>query len=253
MDTFMGIALQVIVASVLALTGLFLMRRSVRITTLESHHEVGGIIYCTVGTIYAVLIAFVVVVVYDQYRESNLRVGQEAAMLVRVKRNCEAFPDSIHRRTERLMVSYSRSMIDDEFPAMAQGRLSPRTEQIYDSLWALYYHYRPADDDERLWYAEVIDKLNELGEARRMRIQSLDFGVPAAMWAILYCGAVLTIGYCYLFGTKRALPHAVMVVILTLSILLVLILIEALDHPYWGLIRVSDASFREIVGILQCP
>ena len=58
------LAIGFVVVSVGAgLGGLFVVRRSVALATLESHNDVAGFIIAVVGVLYAVILGFVVVIV----------------------------------------------------------------------------------------------------------------------------------------------------------------------------------------------
>ena len=56
-------------------------------------------------------------------------------------------------------------------------------------------------------------------------------------------GAVITIGFSFLFGTENIWAQSFMVASLAGVITLVLLLIVALDHPYAGIIIVTPEAF----------
>lgn len=55
----------VAVGVVVSLIGLFLIRRIVGIATLEQHNEVAGFIIAVIGALYSVLLAFVMITVWN--------------------------------------------------------------------------------------------------------------------------------------------------------------------------------------------
>jgi hypothetical protein len=65
----------------LAIGGMLLVRRSVTLSTLESHNQVAGYIYSVVGVVYAVLLAFIVIIVWQKHTEVQVQVEQEANQL----------------------------------------------------------------------------------------------------------------------------------------------------------------------------
>src|SRR4051794_3470053 len=76
----LGLAI-VAVAVALSLGGLAVVRRSVKLSTLESHHEVAGFILAVVGVIYAVLLAFVAVSTWEQFEGARGSTDREAALV----------------------------------------------------------------------------------------------------------------------------------------------------------------------------
>jgi hypothetical protein len=79
-------------------------------------------------------------------------------------------------------------------------------------------------------------------------------GINGVIWWVLLIGAVVTIGFTYLFGFQRTIMQAVMVGSLSFLIGLVIFLTIALDYPYRGGITVQPAAFRaaldnfEVIG-----
>ena len=64
------------VSVLVAHVGLRLVRHAVPLPVHETQHEVGGFIIGVMGAIYAVLLAFVVVAVWDEFSDAKAR-GRE--------------------------------------------------------------------------------------------------------------------------------------------------------------------------------
>jgi hypothetical protein len=62
----------------LALAGLELVQRLVPASSRQPHNDVGGFIYAALGVIYAVLLALVVISVWEEYQAASETVEQEA-------------------------------------------------------------------------------------------------------------------------------------------------------------------------------
>jgi hypothetical protein len=62
----------------LALAGLELVQRLVPADSRRQHNDVAGFIYAALGVIYAVLLALVVIAVWEEYGAAGVTVEQEA-------------------------------------------------------------------------------------------------------------------------------------------------------------------------------
>jgi len=60
----------------LSLGGLLLVERLVPAQTRQKHNDVAGFIYAALGVIYAVLIALVVIAVWESFQAANETVEQ---------------------------------------------------------------------------------------------------------------------------------------------------------------------------------
>ena len=82
----------------LAHLGLRLVRRKVPLPVLETQHEVAGFIIGVLGAIYAVLLAFVVVVVWNQFEDAKSTVEKEANQLHDLSRIAQGFSNPVRQR-----------------------------------------------------------------------------------------------------------------------------------------------------------
>src|SRR3712207_8130387 len=71
-------------ASVVAVAGLALVQRLVPATIREEHNDVAGFIYAALGVIYAVLLALVVIAVWEEFGRARVTVESEANALAEV-------------------------------------------------------------------------------------------------------------------------------------------------------------------------
>ena len=62
----------------LSIAGTLLVRRFVGVEVLERHNEVAGFIYAVLGVVYAVLLGFAAITVWERYDRAQASVAQEA-------------------------------------------------------------------------------------------------------------------------------------------------------------------------------
>ena len=105
----------------------------------------------------------------------------------------------------------------------------------------------PRTEAEQELYAEGLDQIQRLGDARRMRLVQAEEGMPGVLWVILVLGAVVTVGFTYLFGLRNSWAHRLMVMSLTAVIVLVLFTIGVMDDPFTGGARIEPTAFDLIL------
>lgn len=238
-------------AVALSVGGMLLVRRSVAVEVLQSHREVAGFIYAVVGVIYAVLLALMVVAVWERYSEAETNVEREANELGDLFRNAQAFPPEVRERLREPIREYAQVVIEEEWPMMAERGVSPRAWDAFNRLWLAYLEVEPRTVSESSWYSESLDRLNGLGDYRRVRLLSSRSGLPESMWVVLLLGAAITIAFSYLFDTDRVVSHALMVGALSGTIALILFLIAALEYPFSGAARVAPEAFEQLLIIFE--
>jgi len=134
-------------------------------------------------------------------------------------------------------------MEQGETPSMVQGEGTTEGWVIIDDIRASLQEVEPRTPAEEQLYAEGLDQVQRLGDARRMRLVAAEEGIPAVLWAVLIFGGVAAIGFTYLFGLQNTWAHRLMVLTLAAVIGLVLFTIGALEHPFSGGARIGTEAF----------
>src|ERR1051326_2717365 len=114
--------LAVLISSAISVGVMLIVQRFVNREDLREGHDVAGFIYAVVGVIYAVVLAFVVIVVWEQFNDAEHYAQQEASHIGDIRRLAEAFPDSIRNRIEGTTERYLHSVVEREWPKMAHGQ-----------------------------------------------------------------------------------------------------------------------------------
>src|SRR5438445_98023 len=84
-------------------------------------------------------------------------------------------------------------------------------------------------------HGDSLGAMAQLGNARRERVnEAAQSAVPRLMWAALILGALITIGFAFLFNLGSREVHAVLVFLLTLIIGCLLLLVHELNYPFSG-------------------
>jgi hypothetical protein len=239
--------LVVCAVSLAALGGLALVQRLVPTEVRQKHNDVAGFIYAVLGVVYAVLLALVVIAVWEEFDAAKDTAEQEANALAEIFWLAHGLPEPERHHVQELARSYAEEVIDEEWPLMEQGQASPRGWILIDDIRATLQGYEPHTVAEQELYSEGLDQVQRLADARRMRLVAAQEGVPAVLWVVLVFGGVAAIGFTYLFGMDNTWAHRLMVVSLAGVIALVLFTIGAMENPFSGGARVGPEAFELIL------
>jgi predicted membrane chloride channel (bestrophin family) len=92
---------------ILSVAGSLLVRRFIPVEALERHNEVAGFIYAVIGVVYAVLLGFAAITVWERYDKAQAGVEQEANDLADLYRDAETFPDDVRAVLEAQIRTYA--------------------------------------------------------------------------------------------------------------------------------------------------
>jgi hypothetical protein len=182
-------------------------------------------------------------------------VASEANYVGDVFRNTLGLPDDLAKQLRGHLHGYIDSVIADEWPAQQAGHLE---ETVWQTGWKILadFHFdiarfRPANAGEAVLQAQLLRSLNSLYDARRSRLLAAGEHVTPVVWWIIVLGALLTVSFTFLFGTRNLKMHLVITAMVAASLAVVIVLIVALDYPFRGALSVSNEAFRAVNDNMQ--
>jgi len=244
--TFLHLTPVVAGVSLLSVLGLLGVRSLISPAELAASSDAVGNYLQTVGGIYAVLLAFIVYVVWGQFNDARSYVDREATALVDLHRIASGLPATTRVEIQRELRGYVDAVIADEWHAMATGdegtmeRIGERLEHV----WVAIHSCEPCSECQHSIYSEVLSQFNDLSDVRTSRLSSSRARIPIAMKILLYAGAFIMIGSMWLLSFDKLWLHATVTAALAGAVSHILFLIQDLDDAFAGDWQVSKAPFE---------
>ena len=110
--------------TVLAMLGPILVRRYVTLDKLRTNNEVAGFKFAAVGVLYAVLLAFAIIVVWEKFSDAESDVAKEAGAAATIYRLSEGIGGEAGIALRAALTNYLEVTISDDWPAMERGSAS---------------------------------------------------------------------------------------------------------------------------------
>src|SRR5262245_61123132 len=237
--------------SLLALLGPVLIRRKISLERLAANNEVAGFKYATVAVSYVVLLAFVVIIAWESYKDAEEFTHREAAALVTIYRLAGGLPEATRRTVREHVLAYTQSVIDEEWPALAEGKASTQEATAYNRMFEAVLAVEPATEAHKAIYQSILDSLVRINEHRSELIISAEVSLPLVLWYTLIVGGLVTVGFTYFFGSPNVWVQAVQVGVLAAMIALTLLLIAKMDYPFTGDVRIPPDAFVAAAGSMR--
>jgi uncharacterized membrane protein SirB2 len=240
---FYGV-LVVSLAVLLAVGGLALVQYLVPWQLRRQHNDVAGFIYAVLGVVYAVLLGFVTVVVWEDFELAKTTTESEANELVELFWLGQEVPEPEGERLQELSRSYAGVVLNEEWSLMERGQASPRAWALTEEMRLTIYAFQPDTDAEQVLYDQGLVLVHDLVDQRRLRLLEAGEGIPHVLWGVLLVGGIIVVGFTYLFGLENTRSHTMMIASLAAVIALVVFTIYALDRPFAGITRVHPNAFE---------
>jgi hypothetical protein len=226
-----------------SVAGLVMVQHFVPTEVRKRHNDVAGFIYAVVGIAYAMLLGLMVVAVWEQYQMARSTAEREASELAELFWLGHGLPPPEGHRLQELARSYAQVVVDEEWPLMARGESSPRAWALIDEIRLTVQNLNPDTAAEQVLYDQGLERVYDLADARRERLVEAREGIPGILWVVLVAGAIITVGFTYLFGLDDTASHTLMVAALALIIGLVIFTIGSLQYPFRGDVHLGPDAF----------
>jgi hypothetical protein len=240
------IALIVVLPTALAMIAQVQIRRWVGVETLVKNNEIAGFKFATVGVIYAVLLAFSVIVVWEKFNDAQTSVAEEAGATAALFRYAEGKePEAVALRMA--LVNYLKAAIDEEWLAMGRESEAHGVTQALNRLYSAALALNQSGTRDTADMSEVFRQIDNVTAARRVRLHLATGLVPDVIWIALFAGALLTIGFTLFFGSENLLAQVCMTGVLSLLVTLGLVVIISLDHPFTGPVYIHADALSAVL------
>jgi hypothetical protein len=233
--------------TIAAMYGPALIRRRVALERLTINNEIAGFKFATVGVLYAVLVAFAIIMVWERFADAESAVAQEAgAATVLYRLASGTDPEAVAMR--RALDNYLALAIERDWPQMEIEGKSNDVTRALDGVYATAVRLAQSGSRPSAILFAVFNQLDALTQARRSRLHLAIGIVPPMLWVVLTFGAVLTVGFTFFFGTKNLRAQIMMTGILSLVVFMSLFVIVSINHPFTGPVHVDSEQLRAVLA-----
>lgn len=234
----------------LSLIGLYVFNRLVDVHVRHKDTETVGLTYAIVAVVYAVLIAFIVVDVFETFAKGDEIATAEANKLSNLMVDAGGLPQEMSAAVRTDLNEYIDLVTGKEWPSQQAGKLG---DEVFEPGWMSLTHlsarlatYEPSTMGQNVNKGEMLRIVNDLIKARRSRIIAAGEHLPSIVWQILLLAGAVAVGYTYLFGAHSFKIHMGITGLISATIALVFVLIIALDYPFRGEVSVGDDAFVSV-------
>lgn len=235
-----------VVAVIVGLVSLlvWLIRRLVPAVGEGFDAEVASQMLGVVAALFGLLLAFIIVIAYQNYSDAQSNVTGEADALAAIVRDTGAFSPEERERVRASIGVYVRTVVDDEWPLLRDGENSPRASAAVDGIFTALQAVNPTSPSAAAFYDDSVRQLNAGLEARRNRLDDAGGGLPWVVGALLFVGSLVIIGYAVLIGSQSFWFHLIGAGSIAVIVGMSLVVLVALVYPFTGDLAIDSGPFQ---------
>jgi hypothetical protein len=231
---------------------LYITRRCYHFQKRKGHNDVTASIFNKAGTVYGIILAFVVVILWQEYNKSMDLATKEGTEALELFQDLSLYPDQRQAAGAlKSLVYFAQLVVKDEYPAMATLQTSPSTERALVQLRKELLQINPQNQQEQVLYAKLLRDLENLAKLRQARLADMESSLPGIFWGALLVGVVITMMFSIVFGAENSRYHSLLASMLAVILATTFFLIIELDYPFTGELSAKPASYIKMLQALE--
>ncbi|MFL5238604.1 MAG: hypothetical protein ACJ8EL_13555 [Rhizomicrobium sp.] len=245
--------LMVVFAIAFATIGVLAGRRLLRKQVAAFHNEVVISLFATAGVVYAVLLGFLVVVVWEAYDTAHRNTGEEAATLITLYRLTYGMQHAHGAEARKFIRAYTDAVITDEWPTMSKAKAgSSKARLAIGELDLQFSQLSDAQKDSDAQVdAEFLNTKSVIIADRNKRLLQASDRIPWVMWLGAVGGGVIVMFMSFFIYMDDAWPHVLMASLAAALMGLLLFIMIVLSRPFSGPMALEPEYFRLALKVMD--
>jgi hypothetical protein len=233
MSPALAIVLLVVINAATVGVMLVVRRRAPEGSYFHDTQQAAGV-FTVAGTAYAVLLAFVFLLAFQSYNSARSSAEQEGTAVTAMYHDADSFPPPFRAQLHAELLCYARSVIHEEWPAMADGHSSPVTQGWLDRLDQTFAASNPRTPKQTNADVNWTTLATQRMEGRRGRLEQAEPLIPSLVWILLVVGSLVVVVFVVLFADRRERSWVQAMLMLSVTTIIVagLLMVKFFDDPY---------------------
>jgi hypothetical protein len=199
-----------------------------------------------IGSIYAVVFAFVIFVIWGQFTSVEEAAQRECTLLNDLLRFSQYLDPDTNRAVRRAVSEYARKVANSEWHSLGERRKDKQAEQCFAVLINTVVRATPANPADQLSHQRLIDIARKLAEQRDERVARSLTRIPPTLLLLVRTMvlALLLLVFTYPFHSwiVGAACFSTVAIVLFFSNLVM----TDTDNPFDGVFNVSPQPFADL-------
>ncbi len=186
------------------------------------------------GTMFAVVLAFVILAAFQTFNGSRSGAQSEAGAVLDMSRTAALFPPAQRDELRTDFICYGRAVVNQEWPAMRSGHSSPAVDYWVTAYRAEFGRLDLRSPREQLALQELLSEAAPRTSGRLQRLSDATPAVPTPLWLALIFGGCVAVSLQLAMADPREKLRIQGPLVAGLASVVAagLLVVFFLDHPY---------------------
>jgi hypothetical protein len=206
-----------------------------------------GALLQIIGTLYSVVYAFAIYVIWGQFTSVENEIQKESGALKDLLLFSQRLKETVREPIVRAVKTYARGVAETEWSALAAGAGTDKTDKLFSAVIFSVTDVKPEDDTERVVYQRLLEIANQASTHRDERIALSIKRMPQTLLLFVTLTASMILFLLFFFPFSNLAFGLVAIAITTMLLFFAHFVLTDLDNPFEGTWNVGSDRFAELV------
>ncbi|QOL24695.1 DUF4239 domain-containing protein [Thalassotalea sp. LPB0316] len=204
------------------------------------------------GIVYAIVAGFLLVTVLTKYSDLSQVIENELNAIETVRDFLIYLNDTNKERKNNIrkaLSNYTYSLLNKEWLEMSVPR-QPMDSDTSDELYEIMRKSKEITvnaDSDSVVFTAIIENISDITKLRTRRISLANEKLPPRLKILMVFMSIVLVAAFMMLAVQNMYVHIAIVVSLTVAIHLLYMIIEDLDHPFYGIWNINRMPLDELV------
>lgn len=247
-DTIVLMVAGLLGAGLAALLGWAMRRRKT-----EPEDVTLGFLGPSLAALYLLVLALALAAEWGWISDAHQAVSTEASALRQLDWAAEGLPPGPAAALEADVRAYASAVVDHDWPQMRRGELDDQTLNLLGAMKTTVLKVNPPTAAASAAQTDALTQLTTLSTVRGQREDDTSAELPRGVLAGVIATSLVVALFPFAVGIRPVLPSIVLAAMQAALVVIGVVVVFQLDHPYSGPLAVQPAPVTELVGQLSAP
>ncbi len=213
----------------------------------ENDAEGIGTLLQIIGTLYSVVYAFAIYVIWGQFTSVENEIVKESGALKDLLVFSQRLKETVREPIVRAVKTYARGVAETERNALSAGEETAKTDKLFVAVISSVTDVKTEDDTERILYQQLLHITNQASSHRDERLALSAKRMPGTLLRFVTLTASMILLLLFFFPFRNVALGLVSVAITTMLLFFAHFVLTDLDNPFEGTWNVGSDPFAELV------
>ncbi len=211
---------------------------------LQFANETANNVFGVISLIYSLILAFVIIAVWNDYNDLEKTIETEADKLNTIIAHIDSLPDSLKTNITSSIYNYCNNVINHEWEM--RGAENFERPSAIPALRKLLRTTVPLNQLQANIFNVIDTELSNISDLRRERESHSHSQIPPIVWFVLCMGSIMLVVFFFFFNIPTIRLKRIYLSFLVSYMAMCMFLLYILDHPFNAGTGLSNKPYYDI-------